>query len=75
MLESTRRSSVVQYVGSVSRARSAASSRSTSSIWWRIAARTAGGPATRSRAMNAKWSCWERTCSPRTSTELSMMFW
>ena len=52
--ESTRRSSVDHRSGSVSRARSVASSRSTSSIWCRIASRTAGGPATRSRAMNAK---------------------
>ena len=53
-LERIRRSSADH--GSVpgSRSRSVASSRSNSSIWCRIAVRTAGGPAARSRTMNAK---------------------
>ena len=54
-----------------SRARSVASSRSKSSISWRIASRTAGGPAARSRAMNRKCArCW-CTCSTRIEIDRS----
>ena len=48
-----------------SRARSVASSRSNSSISCRIASRTAGGPAARSRAMNRKCARCRCTCSTR----------
>ena len=53
-LERTCRSSGDQLSVPGSRARSAASSRSQSSISCRIASRTEGGPAARSRAMNKK---------------------
>ena len=72
-LERIRRSSADH--GSVpgSRSRSVASSRSNSSIWCRIAVRTAGGPAARSRTMNAKCCRCASTCSTSTVTEPSMM--
>jgi len=72
-LERIRRSSPLQASVPGSRARSVASSRSHRSISWRMASRTASGPAVRSRAMKAKWARCRATCSTRISTERSTM--
>ncbi len=61
--DSTRRSSFDQSAGPGSRARSVASSRSSSSSSWRIAARTDSIPLIRSRNMKVKYS--GRSCTLR----------